>query len=90
MEGSCNEVVPWNKHIMTQEQLQNFLISYTVDRMAEYLICDFKLGIHKALDIVYNSTTYDLLNKTDNGLYSQSPAYVYEYLKSEYETGALK
>jgi hypothetical protein len=74
---------------MTQEQLQNFLISYTVDRMVEYLIGDFKLDIPKALDIVYNSTTYDLLNKTDNGLYSQSPTYVYEYLKSEYETGAL-
>jgi hypothetical protein len=57
--------------------------------MVEYLIGDFKLDIPKALDIVYNSTTYDLLNKTDNGLYSQSPAYVYEYLKSEYETGAL-
>jgi hypothetical protein len=69
--------------------LQKFLISYTVDRMAEYLIGDFKLDVTKALDVIYNSTTYDLLNKTSNGLYSQSPSYVYEYLKREYKTGQI-
>ena len=72
---------------MNQQQQQNFLIAYTVDRMTEYLIEDYALPIVAALQFVYNSDTYVKLTQTANGLYEQSPAYVYELLSREYQTG---
>ena len=72
---------------MSQQQQQDFLIAYTVDRMTEYLIEDHDLSIIKALQFIYNSDTYQKLIQTDNGLYEQSPSYVYELLNKEYHTG---
>ena len=73
--------------IMNQQQQQNFLIAYTIDRMTEFLIEDYELSIAAALQFIYNSETYQKLNQTDNGLYEQSPSYVYELLSQEYQTG---
>ena len=72
---------------MNQQQQQNFLIAYTIDRMTEFLIEDYELSIAAALQFIYNSETYQKLNQTDNGLYEQSPSYVYELLSHEYQTG---
>lgn len=36
------------------------------------------------LKFIYNSETYAKLSQTENGLYSQSSAYVYELLEKEY------
>ena len=68
---------------MTKEQQQDFLIAYTVDRMTEYVVEDFQLPIASALHLVYKSATYQKLTQTDNGLYEQSPSYVYELLMNE-------
>lgn len=70
--------------IMDKPQQQSFLIAYTVDRMTEFLIEDYKLEIPKALQFIYNSNTYQKLIQTENGLYEQSPSYVYELLSREY------
>lgn len=50
---------------MTMDKLQQqiFLIAYTVDRMTEFLIEDYKLEIPKALQFIYNSDTYHNLRK---------------------------
>ena len=72
---------------MNQQQQQNFLIAYTIDRMTEFLIEDYELSIAAALQFIYNSETYQKLTLTDNGLYEQSPSYVYELLSQEYHTG---
>lgn len=73
---------------MTKQQQQDFLIAYTVDRMTEFLIEDNDLSIAAALQFIYNSDTYQKLIHTENGLYEQSPSYVYELLIKEYHTGA--
>ena len=73
---------------MSQQQQQNFLIAYTIDRMTEFLIEDYNLSIATALQFIYNSDTYQKLNKTETGLYEQSPSYVYELLDREYQTGS--
>ena len=70
---------------MSQQQQQNFLIAYTIDRMTEFLIEDYNLTIATALQFIYNSSTYQKLNQTENGLYEQSPSYVYEILNKEYQ-----
>ena len=72
---------------MSQQQQQDFLIAYTVDRMTEYLIEDYQLPIASALQFIYNSDTYQKLTQTENGLYGQSASYVYELLNREYVSG---
>ena len=72
---------------MTNQQLQDFLIAYAIDRMTEFLIEDYELSIAECLDFIYNSETYQKLIRTKNGLYEQSPSYIYELLEKEYKTG---
>ena len=43
----------------------------------------------QALDAIYNSDTYTCLINLKTGLYSQSTAYVYEYLEKELTTGKM-
>ena len=70
---------------MTKEQ--KFLIELMIDDIAKYLIEDMNISILEALDIVYNSQIYDKLMDLETGLYYQSPAYCYEYLKHEQKYG---
>lgn len=74
--------------IMNSQQQQEYLIAYSIDRMTEFLIDDYKLSIAEALQFIYNSDTYRKLVQTENGLYEQSPSYVYELLDKEYRTGS--
>lgn len=71
---------------MSQEQIQSYLIDYTVDRMTEFLFEDYGLPIDSALHFIYNSTTYQKLINIENGLYEQSASYVYELLSEEFES----
>lgn len=68
---------------MMRQQQTDFLISYTVDRLAEFTIEDYGLTIPDALKTIYSSCTYQKLTETDNGLYCQSPSYVYEMLEEK-------
>lgn len=74
---------------MTSQQLQDFLVAYAIDRMTEFLIEDYGLSIVESLNFIYNSETYQKLIKTMNGLYEQSPSYIYELLEREYKTGRV-
>ena len=58
-----------------------------IDDIAKYLIEDMNISILEALDIVYNSQVFDKLMDIETGLYFQSPAYCYEYLKHELKYG---
>ena len=66
---------------------QKFLIELMIDDIAKYLIEDMNISILEALDIVYNSQVFDKLTDIETGLYFQSPAYCYEYLKHELKYG---
>ncbi|MBR1667586.1 MAG: hypothetical protein IJ693_04815 [Bacteroidaceae bacterium] len=72
---------------MTNEQ--KFLIDCIIDDIANYLIEDEHLSILEALDVVYNSQFYEKLTDLDTGLYFQSSAYNYEYLKQELKYGKV-
>lgn len=74
---------------MAQAQLIEYLKNNTVDKMTSYLISDTGTDLLSAIDFIYNSNTYRLLFEDDTDLYAQSPAYVYELLKSEYQTGHI-
>ncbi|MBQ6769018.1 MAG: hypothetical protein IJP46_10220 [Prevotella sp.] len=66
---------------------QKFLVESMIDDVSRYLIDDMGISILEALDIVYNSEFYDKLEDLETGLYYQSPAYCYEYLKHELKYG---
>ena len=74
--------------ITNSQQQQELLTAYSIDRMTESLIDDDKLSTAEALQFIYNSDTYRKLVQTENGLYEQSPSYVYELLDKEYRTGS--
>jgi hypothetical protein len=59
------------------------LIQYTIGDLAKYLMEDQGMLITDALNIVYNSNTYQLLLNEETGIYRESSAYVYEILKKE-------
>lgn len=71
------------------ENHSEFLVSYIVDEMTKFLIQDRKVSIENALSMIYNSITYEKLLNTENELYIQSPAYIYEIFDREYRTGAF-
>lgn len=73
---------------MTAIQI-NFIIDHIVDQMTYFLLQDFDISLPEALDFVYNSHTYELLCDKDNGLYIQSPSYVYEFLRKEFLTASI-
>ena len=65
------------------------MISHIVDKITVFLIEDFQLDIPSALNIVYTSDTFRALSDIETDLYSQSPSYIYEWLKREFLTGKL-
>lgn len=55
--------------------------------LAVMLVEDYQISIPEALDILYNSETYEKLQDTRTGLYFQSPVYVYDFLQNELKNG---
>ena len=57
--------------------------------LAVMLVEDYQISIPEALDILYNSETYEKLQDTRTGLYFQSPVYVYDFLQNELKNGKI-
>ena len=66
-----------------------YMIEELVKDMAIILITEKGMTMMQALDTIYNSDTYTCLINLKTGLYSQSTAYVYEYLEKELTTGKM-
>lgn len=66
-----------------------YMIEELVKDMAIILITEKGMTMMQALDTIYNSDTYTSLINLKTGLYSQSTAYVYEYLEKELATGKM-
>lgn len=47
------------------------------------------LGMKEALNIIFNSDTYQKILDNKAGLYYQSPRYVYSFLNNELKTGKI-
>ncbi len=66
-------------------------IEYMNECMARDLVVmlteDMGMTLQEALDCLYNSETYAKLKDLRTGLYFQSPAYVYGFLRSEILNG---
>lgn len=65
------------------------LIEGITQELIKYLCEDKQINIEEAMDIVYNSVTFDKVSDIETGLYKESPSYVYELLKDEISEGIL-
>ena len=66
-----------------------FQIESIAAELVEMLIAEYGWDIHRALDELYSSTTFAKLNDPECGLYYQSAVYIFQFLKSEIETGKV-
>ena len=57
--------------------------------LAVMLIGKYNVTLAEALDILYNSETYEKLQDSRTGLYFQSPVYVFDFLVRELEQGKI-
>lgn len=71
---------------MTKE---TFMIEEISKEIVLLLMEEHKLDITEALRTLYTSDTYLRLINLNTGLYTQSTAYVYEYLEKELSTGKI-
>ena len=51
--------------------------------LAMMLIKKYNVSLSEALDILYNSETFEKLQDERTGLYFQSPVYVFDFLLKE-------
>ena len=66
-----------------------FQIECLAAELTDMLIAEYGWDIHRALDELYSSTTFAKLNDPECGLYYQGAVYIFQFLKSEIETGKV-
>ncbi len=69
--------------------INDWMIEDITKEVVLLLIRDYKVDVSAAFDMFYNSATFSALTNFDNGLYTQSTAYIYEYLQNELATGRM-
>lgn len=57
--------------------------------LVEILIEEWHYSMQKALNTLYNSDTFSLIQDPDTGLYYQSSGYVYSILEEELKSGKV-
>ncbi len=57
--------------------------------LAVMLISEYNISLAEALDILYNSETFEKLQDPETGLYFQSPVYVFDFLQRELRQGKI-
>lgn len=68
---------------------QDQLIEYNIQDVIEYIVMDLQIEYDKAMQIFYNSQTFDKLTDIETGLYLESSAYVYGIFQDERNFGNL-
>lgn len=71
---------------MSEETRTQFLVNYAIDKLTAFLMEDRDISLEQALDIIYTSRVFELLQDRAAGLTADSPAYIYELLKDEIQT----
>ena len=72
---------------MTQDI--QFQIECLATELTQMLMAEYGWDIRRALDELYSSATFAKLNDPECGLYYQGAVYIFQFLKSEIETGEI-
>ena len=67
----------------------DYMNECTTRDLALMLVEDYNISLPEALNILYNSETFQMFQDEKTGLYYQSPVYIYDYLKRELTLGKL-
>ncbi len=68
---------------MTKEKNFQFLLEAISTDIIGWLVRDNGLSIKEALSTWYNSETFEKVSNPDTGMYIESPAYNYQFLRNE-------
>lgn len=68
---------------------QEQLIEYVTQDLIELIVMNQKVEYDEAMNLLYNSETFDKLSDVETGLYSESPAYVYGIFQWEQNFGKI-
>jgi hypothetical protein len=68
---------------------QEQLVEYQIQDIIEYIVTDLQIEYDKAMQIFYNSQTFDKLTDIETGLYLESSAYIYGLFQDERNFGHL-
>ncbi|MCM1096753.1 MAG: hypothetical protein NC427_01680 [Ruminococcus flavefaciens] len=68
---------------------QEQLIEYSIQDIIEYIVEDIQIEYDKAMNLFYNSQTFDKLTNVETGLYLESSAYVYGIFQDEMKFGKI-
>lgn len=66
-----------------------FQIECLATELTEMLMTEYGWDIRRALDELFTSETFAKLNDPECGLYYQGAVYIFQFLKSEIETGKI-
>lgn len=66
----------------THHQIATYLTDYVLSELVKYVMEDTGCGIKQAMEKVYKFPLMEALQDEENELYVQSPAYLYEMMKS--------
>lgn len=75
---------------MINEKNFQFLLEAISTDIIGWLIRDKGLSINEAVSAWYNSETFGKVSEPATGMYIESPAYNYEFLKRELLTGRFQ
>ena len=67
---------------MNENEFQ-FVMDCDVESLVSYLQEDYHLSLSDAFEKVYSSKVFEKLKDRQTGLYLQSPAYIYGFLREE-------
>lgn len=63
---------------------RQFLIETLCDDIVSMIMEEYQLTDKEALDKLYKSSTFLKIENPDTGLYYQSPVYIFDLLKEEF------
>ncbi len=75
---------------MTKEKTFQFLLEAISTDIIGWIIRDNGVSLGEAVSTWYNSETFSKVSEPATGMYIESPAYNYEFLKKELLTGRFQ
>lgn len=70
--------------------IQEQMIEYIVQDLIEILCENQNIEYDVAMNMLYHSNLFEKIQDPETGLYSESPAYVYELLEGEIKFGRIE
>lgn len=75
------------QHGLSEEKIFQYLLNAISSDIIGWLVRDNGMPLSEAISTWYNSETFEKVAEPLTGMYIESPAYNYDFLKRELRTG---